>query len=479
VEAFQTIDLERIIPSPTNPRKVFDPDRLQELADSIKAEGLLQPIVVRPAPDFELVPGRMSGKEGFLWESRARSVLGGFAKRREDADAVRPLEIVVGERRYRAAKLAGLEAIPAVVRDLTDVQVLEAQVVENAQRENVLPSEQAAGCRAVVKALGAEKAAARLGKSVTWVRGFLLLESCPEDLLAAVDAGKVGRTVAELVCRLPRHEQQDLAARCVLAGATNPDQLSTRPNAGAYLGEVLGYRQTKELVATHFQRELKGAPFDQKDKRLVPNATSCKACPERAGNAKAVDPEAYADTRDDVCLNPACYREKCEAQKLRDTLKARSAPPPASPATNGRTPLPTVQRPNLNEWMASAKAASPDPPGTAAIDARPPAGPPEAAVAKLGEVLSEWCLDYIGDPFARDRPSTSEEAGPEVFMVIAGGLLAKWDRKDVGKLVALMFAESAKRAARAAGNDDSARRRPSANGHAGNGKPKKRQPAGV
>jgi len=121
-EQFAQIGLGAITPSLTNPRKNFNQVKLQELADSIKASGVHQPILVR------FLPGH----------------------RTPDTDRNVVYELVAGERRYRASQMAGLETIPAMIRPLTDAQVLEIQIVENLLRDDLTELEEAEGYGALM-----------------------------------------------------------------------------------------------------------------------------------------------------------------------------------------------------------------------------------------------------------------------------------------------------------------------------------------
>lgn len=156
-QEFRVVATESIQPSPTNPRKRFDPKSLEDLATSIKSHGVLQPILVRPIPFDDT-----------------------------------PFEIVAGERRWRAARMAGLHEIPCRVRDLDDRAVLEIQTIENLQREDVHPLEEAAGFDGLITSYAytpaqiAEKmaAAAEQGKSVVRVS----TEYADEKTLKKLDA---------------------------------------------------------------------------------------------------------------------------------------------------------------------------------------------------------------------------------------------------------------------------------------------------
>lgn len=284
-------------PSPTNPRRTFPEEGLRQLAASFAAHGVLQPLLVRPMGDA----GRWTGK---TWEG------------------VEYFEVVAGERRLRAAALANLTGLPVVIRWLTDAEALEIQLVENDQREDVRPSEQAAAyARLVAAGRTVEQVVAATGKTASFVRSVLALAKLPAWALSAADAGTLPRRTAELVARVPGEESRKRAVYCVLTSATHPEFVPDNYEEDARRGghEPLSYRDAKDLVSNHFTRQLKGCPFDRKSLDLVPAAGSCEACPKRAGN----DPEAVAEgVRADVCLDPDCYAAKVAAYREREIAKA-------------------------------------------------------------------------------------------------------------------------------------------------------------
>lgn len=281
----QLIPLGQIQPSPTNPRCHFDKGDLLDLAASIRAKGVLQPILVRPWPADRPQPSTGA-----------------------DYDETAVYELIAGERRWRAAAQAGLATIPAIVKDLSDREVLEVQVIENDQRADVLPSERAAGYARLIEA-GAtiEELAKQIGKSVSTIRNILLLARLPESVRAALDTGIIPRSTAELIARVPGEQAREQAGREILAGRSWEKDADGK-------AIPFTYRLAKDHIEINFQKELKGAPFSQSDKKLYPEAGSCKDCPKRVGNLQKLDPVAYAGGRADVCTDPACYRTKCERQ---------------------------------------------------------------------------------------------------------------------------------------------------------------------
>lgn len=170
-----TLPLSSITPDPSNPRKHFDAGAITELADSIREQGLIQPIVVRPAP-----AGSQRGllDAGDYW-------------------------IVAGERRYRACLELGLAEVDAIVHDaLSDDDVAVIQVVENLQRQDLSLSETATGVRLLVDRIGGAKAARQLGKSGGWVSKHATIGELPDEIRALVDAGNLtSADIAHELCR--------------------------------------------------------------------------------------------------------------------------------------------------------------------------------------------------------------------------------------------------------------------------------------
>ena len=161
------LPIENIIPDHSQPRKNFNEAKLQELAESIKQHGLLQPILVRPIG---------SGK----------------------------FQIVHGERRYRACRLLGLETIRVEIRKLSRKQILEFQIVENLQREDLNPIEEAEAFRRMIELLGYthEKIGERIGKSREYVTNKLRLLNLPKDLRKGVARGSLSEGHARALLSL-------------------------------------------------------------------------------------------------------------------------------------------------------------------------------------------------------------------------------------------------------------------------------------
>lgn len=152
----QLVPVENIHANADQPRRHFDAEKLQELSASIKEKGILQPLVVRPSPTRD----------------------GAF-------------EIVAGERRWRAAQMAQVHAVPVVVRSLTDTEVLEFAIIENIQRADLNPLEEAAGYKQLIDRFGhtQEKISEAMGKSRSHIANLLRLLTLPSDVLVMVREG--------------------------------------------------------------------------------------------------------------------------------------------------------------------------------------------------------------------------------------------------------------------------------------------------
>lgn len=150
------LPLDEIIPNKDQPRKTFDEESLRELADSILQHGVLQPLLVRPLPG------------------------GGY-------------QLVAGERRYRASRIAGLKEVPVVVKELTDTETMEIAIIENLQREDLNPIEEAEGLQALIDRCGftQEDVAASVGRSRPAIANSLRLLKLPEDVREMTKNGQI------------------------------------------------------------------------------------------------------------------------------------------------------------------------------------------------------------------------------------------------------------------------------------------------
>ena len=273
----------------TNPREHFDQDKLQELADSIKATGVHTPVLVRPLPAHRVADEQAWAK----------------ADKRERAQ----YELVAGERRWRACQLAGVAEIPAMIRDMTDTQALEAQVIENLQREDISRLEEAKGYRKLMEETGrtAEDIGAMVGKgkSRAYIYSVLkVLDLCDEGQ-QALRQGELDFSSALAISRIATGDLQREALEWASEGWG-----SGKPSA----------REVQAHVKSQYMLDLRKAPFSRKDAELSPAAGACTTCPNRTGADQDDDSKGA-----DVCTNPPCYRakEQAHADQLRKQAQER------------------------------------------------------------------------------------------------------------------------------------------------------------
>ena len=289
----QLIAVDDITPSDTHIQQLrrsrFDQAAMAELIKSVEAQGVLQPIVVRRNPNVG-----PAGPEQLLWQ------------------------IVAGERRFLAARAAKLQAIPAVCRDLTDLQVLEIQLTENLQREGLHPLEEAEGYRELMqlKSITADTVAEEIGKSRSYVYGRLKLLDLQDAARDAFYDGSLDASKALELARIkdPKKQAQLLAAAVEVH----------------WNGSTMSVRDLKRTIeASGFVKPLAGAAFDPesdllfrflKARRGVDDTVmlpACSACTQRAGEGSAADPY--------VCTDVSCFDDKVKDTTRRKRLIAEGA----------------------------------------------------------------------------------------------------------------------------------------------------------
>lgn len=269
-----------IIKASMTNRKRFNPAKLEELAASIKSKGVIQPILLRPSVFDETAPNIC-------------------------------YEIVAGERRFRASIIAELDSIPAIVRDLSDADAAEMQVVENLQREDVHPLEEAEGYEQLMLKHGykADDLAVKVGKSRSYIYGRLKYCALTLDVRDKFFDDEISASVALLLARIPVPKLQNQAA----AEITNPSQFPP------YSSEPMSYRRAVKHLQDRFMLSLDTAPFSITDSKLLPAAGSCEKCPKRTGN----QPEIFNDIDANVCTDPDCFTEKRTAADWKKVEMAR------------------------------------------------------------------------------------------------------------------------------------------------------------
>ena len=195
---YRDLPIEMIEPNPDQPRRHFDAELLEELASSIKAKGVLQPLVVRPA---------VNSDDRF--------------------------QIVAGERRWRAAQIAGLHRVPALVRELNDTEVVELAIIENIQREDLNPIEEAAGYRSLIDRFGhtQDQIASALGKSRSHIANLLRLLNLPPSVQEHVSLGRLSAGHARAL--ITASDPEGLAQKVILQGLSVRETEALARAAGA------------------------------------------------------------------------------------------------------------------------------------------------------------------------------------------------------------------------------------------------------
>lgn len=197
-EELRTLPVEQIAPNPHQPRRQFEEEALIALAESLKARGILQPVLVRPL------------------------TAGGW-------------ELIAGERRWRAARIAGIEQIPAIVRQHDDAASLELAVIENMAREDLNPIEEARACAALVEELSLtrEDVGRRVGRSRVAVSNLIRLLDLPDDALALLERGDLSEGHGRALLLAPDHGDRRRLARDAAAFGWSVRELERRARAAA------------------------------------------------------------------------------------------------------------------------------------------------------------------------------------------------------------------------------------------------------
>lgn len=272
---FGHYNLAHIRISRTN-RKRFNEPKLKELAASIKAKGVAQPILIRPVTPTEAEP--------------------------------QLFEIVAGERRFRASIIAGLTSIPAMCRELSDLEALELQILENLQRDDPHPLEEAEGYERLMLTYGynADQLAEKVNKSRSYVYGRLKLCALSLDVREQFLDDKIAASTALLIARIPVPALQAKALAEILAPTGYP------------VPEPMSYRRAVTHIQNRYMLALDDAPFALHDGKLLGSAGACTTCPKRTGNDKVL----FADVAENICTDPDCFAEKRAANDAKKIVIA-------------------------------------------------------------------------------------------------------------------------------------------------------------
>lgn len=268
------LPVKGIVESKLNPRKTFtDMDDLQA---SVAARGVLTPLLVR------------AGTHGTY-------------------------ELIAGARRLRAAIAAGVRTVPAVeILDCDDAAAAELQIIENCQRADVHPMEEAEAYEALAQAMPCEYTirlnalASKVGKPRSTIAKRLRLLALPKAAREAFKAGAIGAEIANLIARIPKPKDREKAAKF----ATTETEIGLRDARTIDVRALPPIESVAAWIEKHLERSLKDASFDPTDVTLVPKAGACGPCPKRIGNQG----DLFAGAgNEDVCTDGACFQLKGDA----------------------------------------------------------------------------------------------------------------------------------------------------------------------
>ncbi len=263
--SFQLVAIDKIKESLLNPRKIYNEKRLQELIESVREKGILTPLLVRPSNGL--------------------------------------YEIAAGSRRYRAAKVVDLKELPVLIREMTDVEFLEVMTIENLQRDDLHPLEEAEGYRDLMERGGYDvhsivvKVGKQISESYIYQR-LKLLELIPEAKKLFLE-DKIMAGHAILIARLQPNQQKELIKK----------------ESGLYEGwgkdrTIVSVRDLTHYIDRNIHLDLNSSSFPKEDPDLLPSAGPCTTCSKRTG----FQPQLFPDVvKKDTCTDRICFYAKVKA----------------------------------------------------------------------------------------------------------------------------------------------------------------------
>lgn len=270
-ERYEYAPIQTLSPSKTNPRKHITDDSVAELAESIKEHGVIEPLIVQDR-----------GKAGY--------------------------EIVAGERRFHAAKLAGLGEVPVIVRPFEEAEMFLVRLIENIQREDLNPLDLAAGYQKLIKDFGftVDRVAETVHRKRRSIYATMQLLTLSEGGKKALAAGELSASVASLLARVPKERQEDAMIKLRGYNSLLPDATG------------LSVRHAEERLRNFIGTSLAGVPWKLDDAELLPEQGPCTSCQY---NTKNVPDLAEMYDGADVCINAEGFKAKQGAQHKRDQEK--------------------------------------------------------------------------------------------------------------------------------------------------------------
>lgn len=333
-------------------RKEFNQQALQELADSIKESGIIQRLIVRRLPKYTLAEPDMitplwrilrDGQEfndghpvmpctqNFQDETTARAMLRDWEGTQNGCE----FELVCGERRLRASKIAGLDEIPVEVKTLSNEEVLTIQLVENASRKDLTAIEEAEAYGRMKTELGysVEQIIQKTGKARSTVFAALQLLKLAPAVREAIATGKLQPTIGNLIAGIPTQKLQEKALKEIVENK----QVGRVYDPDFEEGETdqMSFRRAKVLIRESYMLDLKDAEFNPKEENIFADnhdvirktnggdeiyVAACADCPMRSGNAPHLGIH-----NPDVCTSPECFKAKTKAHMASLERKAISS----------------------------------------------------------------------------------------------------------------------------------------------------------
>ncbi len=284
MEQILSVALDRLVVSPTNPRKHFPEDSINEMANSLKNVGLIEPLVVRSNHKLP--------------------------------DATDKFEIVCGERRFRAAGRADLHDLLCIVKELTDDQVFEIQISENLHREDVSPLDEADAFHSLMqrKHLSLNEVAFKFGKSEEYIFGRIRLINLIKNGREHLENGVLPVTAAIKISTLSERLQNEAIKRTITLSEVNGERVFV----------FAGLRELKSFFQHNVMLPLLNVDFDVTDAELCATAGACTQCLKRTGAGLFKE---FVDS--DKCLDSDCYKTKLVTHyiALKETLSKKIKQP--------------------------------------------------------------------------------------------------------------------------------------------------------
>lgn len=258
------IDVTNITPSDTNPRTTFEESKILELSESLKSVGLINPITIKP-------------------DEKGR------------------FKIVAGERRWKAAVILGWKTISCIVRNVSEEEALEIQIIENSQREDVSPMDEARAFKSLIKKENLDWLASKIHKTKKYIMDRLKLNDLCDEVAYLLLMGKLPLGHCIVLSKL-NEEEQKLSLDFLMA-----NYALWEPNEIEHAHCIKTLDVFKEYIEDKYMLEFDKACFNLKDENLYPEAGSCAVCPKRTTNAMLLFEDI---TSEDRCTDNKCFNIK-------------------------------------------------------------------------------------------------------------------------------------------------------------------------